>query len=57
MKVRFAVQQNKGLEGTVYAHFGPAPAFVIVDTDLNQVSAELRPIGPTKYAGPGPMPL
>jgi predicted Fe-Mo cluster-binding NifX family protein len=39
MKVGFAVQLNKGLESTVYAHFGSAPAFVIVDTDLNQVSA------------------
>jgi predicted Fe-Mo cluster-binding NifX family protein len=38
MKVGFAVQFNKGLESTVYGHFGSAPAFVIVDTDLNQVS-------------------
>ncbi len=39
MKVGFAVHLNKGLESMVYAHFGSAPAFVIVDTDLKQVSA------------------
>ncbi len=39
MKVGFAVQVNEGLESTVYGHFGSAPAFVIVDTDLKQVSA------------------
>jgi predicted Fe-Mo cluster-binding NifX family protein len=39
MKVGFAVQLNEGLESTVYGHFGSAPAFVIVDTDLKQVSA------------------
>jgi predicted Fe-Mo cluster-binding NifX family protein len=39
MKVGFAVQLNEGLESAVYAHFGSAPAFVIVDTDLKQVSA------------------
>jgi predicted Fe-Mo cluster-binding NifX family protein len=39
MKVGFAVQLNQGLESAVYAHFGSAPAFVIVDTDQNQVSS------------------
>ena len=39
MKVGFAVQINKGFESTVYNHFGSAPAFVIVDTDQNQVTA------------------
>ena len=39
MKVGFAVQFNEGLESTVYGHFGSAPAFIIVDTDLKQVSA------------------
>jgi predicted Fe-Mo cluster-binding NifX family protein len=39
MKVGFAVQFNQGLESMVYGHFGSAPAFVIVDTDLNQVSS------------------
>jgi predicted Fe-Mo cluster-binding NifX family protein len=39
MKVGFAVQLNQGLESLVYNHFGSAPAFVIVDTDLKQVSS------------------
>ncbi len=39
MKVGFAVQLNEGLESTVYGHFGSAPAFIIVDTVLKQVSA------------------
>jgi len=39
MKVGFAVQVNEGLDSMVYGHFGSAPAFVIVDTDLKQVSA------------------
>lgn len=39
MKVGFAVEFDKGLESTVYGHFGSAPAFVVVDTDLKQVSA------------------
>jgi predicted Fe-Mo cluster-binding NifX family protein len=38
MKVGFAVQINNGLESTVYNHFGSAPAFIIVDTECNQVS-------------------
>ncbi len=39
MKVGFAVQVNEGLDSIVYAHFGSAPAFVIVDTDFQQISA------------------
>jgi predicted Fe-Mo cluster-binding NifX family protein len=39
MKVGFAVQFNEGLESTVYGHFGSAPAFIIFDTDLKQISA------------------
>lgn len=38
MKVGFAVAENEGLESKVYGHFGSAPMFVIVDTDLKQVS-------------------
>ncbi len=38
MKVGFAVQIDQGLESTVYGHFGSAPAFIIVDTDSNQVA-------------------
>ena len=37
MKVGFAVQLNEGMESTVYGHFGSAPAFIIVDTELNEV--------------------
>ena len=39
MKVGFAVEVNEGLDSAVYGHFGSAPAFVIVDTELDQVSA------------------
>ena len=39
MKVGFAVELNRGLESIVYGHFGSAPAFIIVDTELKQVSA------------------
>jgi predicted Fe-Mo cluster-binding NifX family protein len=39
MKVGFAVEVNEGLESNVYGHFGSAPAFIIVDTELKQVSA------------------
>ena len=37
MKIGFAVQLNEGMESTVYGHFGSAPAFIIVDTELSQV--------------------
>jgi predicted Fe-Mo cluster-binding NifX family protein len=39
MKAGFAIEWNEGLESAVYGHFGSAPAFIIVDTDLNEVSA------------------
>jgi predicted Fe-Mo cluster-binding NifX family protein len=39
MKVGFAIEVNEGLESNVYGHFGSAPAFIIVDTELKQVSA------------------
>jgi predicted Fe-Mo cluster-binding NifX family protein len=38
MRVGFAVQVDEGLESTVYDHFGSAPAFVIVDTELEQTA-------------------
>jgi predicted Fe-Mo cluster-binding NifX family protein len=34
MKVCFAVREDEGIESTVYNHFGSAPAFVMVDTEL-----------------------
>ncbi len=38
MKVCFPVQKDDGLDSTVYNHFGSAPAFVVVDTDTNDLS-------------------
>ena len=37
MKVGFAVQKSEGMESRIYDHFGSAPAFLIVDTDKNDV--------------------
>jgi predicted Fe-Mo cluster-binding NifX family protein len=34
MKVCFAVEKDEGIESTVYNHFGSAPVFVMVDTEL-----------------------
>ena len=36
MKVCFAVQKDDGLESLVYGHFGSAPAFIVVDTELGK---------------------
>jgi len=36
MKVCFAVQEDQGIESIVYNHFGSAPAFIIVDTELQK---------------------
>jgi len=38
MRVGFAVQINEGLESIICDHFGSAPAFIIVDTELNQIA-------------------
>ena len=35
MKVCFAVQKDDGVESVVYGHFGSAPAFIMVDTDVD----------------------
>ncbi len=37
MKVGFAVQVNEGMESRVYDHFGSAPTFIIVDTEVKEV--------------------
>ena len=37
MKIGFAVEFDEGMESVIYGHFGSAPAFIIVDTDLKQV--------------------
>jgi predicted Fe-Mo cluster-binding NifX family protein len=34
MKVCFAVQQDNGINSVVYNHFGSAPAFIVIDTDV-----------------------
>jgi predicted Fe-Mo cluster-binding NifX family protein len=33
MKICFPVERNEGLDSPVYAHFGSAPLFVVVDTE------------------------
>jgi predicted Fe-Mo cluster-binding NifX family protein len=38
MKVCFPVEENEGIESTVYNHFGSAPLFVLVDTVSNTVT-------------------
>jgi predicted Fe-Mo cluster-binding NifX family protein len=38
MKIGFAVQMDSGMESIIYGHFGSAPAFIIVDTELNQAT-------------------
>lgn len=39
MKIGFPVESDSGIESIVYGHFGSAPAFIIVDTDTNQVTS------------------
>jgi len=36
MKVCFAVQKDDGVESVVYGHFGSAPAFIVVDTEIDK---------------------
>ena len=37
MKVCFPVHKDEGVNSTVYDHFGSAPEFIIVNTDLQSV--------------------
>ena len=37
MKIGFAVQADDGMDSIIYGHFGSAPAFIIVDTELKHV--------------------
>ncbi len=37
MKICFPVEMLQGLDSRVYEHFGSAPGFVIVDTDVNTI--------------------
>jgi predicted Fe-Mo cluster-binding NifX family protein len=36
MKVCFAVQHDEGINSTVFNHFGSAPSFIVVDTELQK---------------------
>ena len=36
MKVCFAVQRDDGIDSVVYGHFGSAPAFIVVDTEMDK---------------------
>lgn len=38
MKVCFAVQKDEGINSTVYNHFGSAPIFIMVDTELDKAT-------------------
>ncbi len=38
MKICFPVQNNEGLESTVYNHFGSAPFFVIINTETDDAT-------------------
>lgn len=55
MKICFPVEQNRGLESSVFGHFGSAPFFMVYDTessvlkplenqDLNHVHGRCSPI-------------
>jgi predicted Fe-Mo cluster-binding NifX family protein len=37
MKVCFPVQEDQGVESSVFNHFGSAPLFIVVDTKTNAV--------------------
>lgn len=37
MKIAFPTQEGKGLDSTVYGHFGSAKIFVIVETDNDSI--------------------
>jgi predicted Fe-Mo cluster-binding NifX family protein len=38
MKIAFPTQENKGLESSVYNHFGSAPFFIVVDVDNDDLA-------------------
>ena len=39
MKVCFAVEENEGVNSTIYGHFGSAPLFVMVDVESDKMTA------------------
>lgn len=38
MKICFPVEQSEGMQSKVFGHFGSAPVFVVVDTDVQSVT-------------------
>jgi predicted Fe-Mo cluster-binding NifX family protein len=42
MKICFPVQNDKGMDSTVYNHFGSAPVFVVVDTTSDGVASVIN---------------
>ena len=36
MKVWFAVEKDDGIQSSVHGHFGSAPAFIVVDAEINK---------------------
>ena len=49
MKICFPVQNDNGIESTVYNHFGSAPVFVVFDTDTNGCCVDQQS-GPAPHA-------
>jgi predicted Fe-Mo cluster-binding NifX family protein len=39
MKVCFAVQYDEGVDSIVFNHFGSAPSFIVVDTELQKTES------------------
>jgi len=39
MKIAFPTEDDRGVEGLVYGHFGSAPFFIIIETGNSQVEA------------------
>jgi len=39
MKICFPVQDDNGVDSTVYNHFGSAPVFIVFDTETNSVAS------------------
>jgi predicted Fe-Mo cluster-binding NifX family protein len=55
MKVGFAVQADEGLESTVYDHFGSAPAFLIIDTERQNIGSVDNSNAPHEHGNCNPM--
>ncbi len=42
MKLCFPVQQDNGMDSTVYNHFGSAPVFVVIDTESAGIASVIN---------------